>query len=133
VRTFSKPCNRDLLSLVAELAGNLTCFVLVRSTDMYADADCLPPPPSRRQHFHKDVRKQLYSDNDDRQFFDRIKCALKTIEGRLEEGRVALQHLELFLVNVACDDPGATIGSQLVLPLLQVGAGNITAVNPSVM
>ena len=30
-----------------------------------------------------------------------------------------LQHLELFLVNVACDDPGAAIGSQLVLPLLQ--------------
>jgi hypothetical protein len=75
---------------------------------------------SCRQHFHKDVRKQLYSDSDDRQFFDRIKCGLKTIEGRLEEGRVALQHLELFLVNVACDDPGATIGSQLVLPLLQV-------------
>jgi hypothetical protein len=66
------------------------------------------------------VRKQLYSDSDDRAFFDRIKCGLKTIEGRLEEGRVALQHLDLFLVNVACDDPGATIGSQLVLPLLQV-------------
>jgi hypothetical protein len=79
-----------------------------------------------RQHFHKDVRKQLYSDSDDRQFFDRIKCGLKTIEGRLEEGRVALQHLELFLVNVACDDPGATIGSQLVLPLLQVGWGSAT-------
>lgn len=30
-----------------------------------------------------------------------------------------MQHLELFLVNVACDDPGAAIGSQLVLPLLQ--------------
>ncbi|WIA33521.1 hypothetical protein OEZ86_006646 [Tetradesmus obliquus] len=72
-----------------------------------------------RQHFHKDVRKQLYSDVDDRAFFDRIKTALKAIEGRLEEGRVALQHLELMLTNVACDDPGAAIGSQLVLPLLQ--------------
>jgi hypothetical protein len=81
---------------------------------------CALPCVLCRQHFHKDVRKQLYSDADDRQFFDRIKCGLKTIEGRLEEGRVALQHLELFLVNVACDDPGATIGSQLVLPLLQV-------------
>jgi hypothetical protein len=66
------------------------------------------------------VRKQLYSEKDDRVFFDRIKCALKTIEGRLEEGRVALQHLEVLLVNVACDDPGTVIGSQLVLPLLQV-------------
>lgn len=44
-----------------------------------------------RQHFHKDVRKQLYSDTDDRNFFNRIKDALKTVETRLEEGRVALQ------------------------------------------
>jgi hypothetical protein len=66
------------------------------------------------------VRKQLYNGIDDRQFFDRIACGLKTVEDRLEEGRVALQYLELFLVNVACDDLGATISSQLVLPLLQV-------------
>lgn len=44
-----------------------------------------------RQHFHKDVRKQLYSDADDRNFFNRIKDALKHVESRLEEGRVALQ------------------------------------------
>lgn len=66
------------------------------------------------------MRKQLYSNSDDKAFFDRIKMGLKYVETRLEEGRVALQHLELFLVNVACDDPGAAIGSQLVLPLLQV-------------
>jgi hypothetical protein len=73
----------------------------------------------RRQHFQKDVRKQLYSEEDDRNFFNRIKDALKTTESRLEEGRVALQHLEMFLLNVACDDPGAAIGTQLVLPMLQ--------------
>lgn len=72
-----------------------------------------------RQHFHKDVRKQLYSEDDDRSFFNRIKDALKSTEARLEEGRVALQHLEMFLLNVACDDPGAAIGTQLVLPMLQ--------------
>lgn len=32
---------------------------------------------------------------------------------------VALQHLEMHLINVACDDPGAMIGTQLALPLLQ--------------
>lgn len=79
-----------------------------------------PPPHTHRQHFHKDVRKQLYSEDDDRSFFNRIKDALKGTEARLEEGRVALQHLEMFLLNVACDDPGAAIGTQLVLPLLQV-------------
>jgi hypothetical protein len=75
---------------------------------------------SCRQHFQKDVRKQLYRDADDRKLFDRIACELKAIEARLEDGRAALQHLELFLVNVACDDLGATISSHLVLPLLQV-------------
>lgn len=28
------------------------------------------------------------------------------VEKRLEESRVALQHLEMQLINVACDDPG---------------------------
>lgn len=76
-------------------------------------------PLTHRQHFQKDVRKQLYSEDDDRQLFNRIKDALKQTDARLEEGRVALQHLEMFLLNVACDDPGAAIGTQLVLPMLQ--------------
>ena len=31
----------------------------------------------------------------------------------------ALQHLEMQLINVACDDPGASIGANMALPLLQ--------------
>ena len=31
----------------------------------------------------------------------------------------ALQHLEMQLINVACDDPGAAIGANMALPLLQ--------------
>ena len=65
------------------------------------------------------MRKQLYTDTDDRNFFNRIKDELKEVEGRMENGRVAVQHMELFLINVACDDPGAAIGAQLVLPQLQ--------------
>lgn len=72
-----------------------------------------------RNHFHKDVRKQLYSDVDDRNFFEALKQALKAIEKRLEDSAVALQHLEMALINVACDDPGAMIGTQLALPILQ--------------
>lgn len=41
------------------------------------------------------------------------------VEKRLEDGRVVLQHLEMHLINVACDDPGALIGAQLALPILQ--------------
>ena len=41
------------------------------------------------------------------------------MEKRVEENRVALQHLEVHLINTACDDPGATIGTQLAQPLIQ--------------
>lgn len=41
------------------------------------------------------------------------------MEERLAVGAAALQHLEMSLVNTACDDPGAAIGSQLALPMLQ--------------
>ncbi|KAG1660965.1 hypothetical protein FOA52_005590 [Chlamydomonas sp. UWO 241] len=72
-----------------------------------------------RTHFHKDVRKQLYGDTEHQMFFDWLKSEVKVIDKRLEELRVALQHLEMHLLNCACDDPGATIGMQLALPLLQ--------------
>ncbi|GAX74273.1 hypothetical protein CEUSTIGMA_g1722.t1 [Chlamydomonas eustigma] len=72
-----------------------------------------------RSHFHKDVRKQLYGETEDKQFFDSLKQEVKVIEKRLEESRVALQHLEMNLMNTGCDDPGALIGLQLALPILQ--------------
>eukprot|EP00884_Botryococcus_braunii_P009363 jgi/Botrbrau1/18428/Bobra.0072s0020.2 len=77
------------------------------------------PREKLRDHFQKDVRRQLYTLDDDVTFFDWIKHELKSVEKRLEDGRVALQHFMMFLINVACDDPGATIGVQLALPLLQ--------------
>ncbi len=75
--------------------------------------------PKLQAHFQKDVRRQLYNETDDRSFFNRIKDELKQVEKRLEDGRGALQHLEMHLINVACDDPGAVIGAQLALPILQ--------------
>lgn len=50
----------------------------------------------------------------------RVQSERKAVEERLAVGAAALQHLEMSLVNTACDDPGAAIGSQLALPLLQV-------------
>ena len=67
----------------------------------------------------QDVRRQLYADEDDRKFFGWVQTQLKSTEKRLEDGRAVLHHLEAQLINVACDDPGATIGAQLALPLLQ--------------
>ncbi|BDA41097.1 probable inactive ubiquitin carboxyl-terminal hydrolase 54 at C-terminar half [Coccomyxa sp. Obi] len=72
-----------------------------------------------RSHFQKDVRRQLYSMDDDRNFFDWIQKELRAVERRLEDGRAVLAHLEGALINVSCDDPGAPIGQQLALPLLQ--------------
>ena len=68
----------------------------------------------------QDVRKQLYTDEDDRTFFAWIQKERRTVEDRLADGAAALQHLEMALVNTACDDPGAAVGAQLALPLLQV-------------
>ena len=67
----------------------------------------------------QDVRRQMYNADDDRNFFDWIQRELRAVEKRLEEGRACLAHLELALINVACDDPGAAVGTQLALPLLQ--------------
>ena len=67
----------------------------------------------------QDVRRQLYSMDDDRNFFDWIQKELRAVERRLEDGRAVLAHLEGALINVSCDDPGAPIGQQLALPLLQ--------------
>ena len=67
----------------------------------------------------QDVRRQLYVDEDDRKFFNWVQSQLKQTEKRLEDGRAVLHHLEAQLINVACDDPGAAIGAQLALPLLQ--------------
>ena len=67
----------------------------------------------------QDVRRQLYSDKDDREIFTTIQDQLRRIDKQLEDGRAALQHLEMALINVACDDPGAAIGGHLILPLLQ--------------
>ena len=72
-----------------------------------------------RSAFHKDFKKQLYSDTDDQTFSSRIRTELKTVEKRVEEGAVVVQHLEMFLINVACDDPGALVGTSIVLPMLQ--------------
>lgn len=62
-----------------------------------------------RATFHRDFKKQLYSDVDDTTFFNRIKKELKHMDRRLEDGAVVLQHLEMFLINVACNDPGRSV------------------------
>jgi hypothetical protein len=69
-----------------------------------------------RAHFHKEIRRQLYTEKDDRQFFDRIKTVLLDLEKRIDAGCAALSHMETIIVNLACDDPGAVIGSNLLLP-----------------
>ena len=66
----------------------------------------------------QDVRRQLYSMDDDRTFFDWIQKELRAVERRLEDGRAVLAHLEGALINVSCNDPGAVVGQQLGVPSL---------------
>jgi len=72
-----------------------------------------------RSHFESATRAQLYDDEDDQKISNKINAQLGGLEAALEEGRVALLHIESFAINVACDDPGIIIGSSLVLPFLQ--------------
>jgi len=55
-----------------------------------------PPGPARAQ----DVRRQMYTADDDRVFFDWIQRELRAVDKRLEDGRACLAHLELALVNL---------------------------------
>ena len=65
------------------------------------------------------MRRQLYGDEDYKNFFEWILDEIKHINKKLEAGSAVLHHLEMFLMNVACNDPGAAIGANLVLPILQ--------------
>ena len=68
----------------------------------------------------QDVRCLLCSEDDDMQVINSIQGHLIVTEERLAEGRAVLFHLQTQLMNVACIDPGAIVGEQLALPILQV-------------
>jgi hypothetical protein len=72
-----------------------------------------------RSQFFSDFRRQLYNNEDDRSFYVEVQASLKTLGEQLEQGKVAIGQLEQHLLNVACDDPGATVGMGLILPVLQ--------------
>ena len=72
-----------------------------------------------RTNFHTSFLQQLYAHTDDINIFEMVQKQLKEVERRLDDGNVAVQHLMAFAVNVACDDPGITIGTNIVLPYLQ--------------
>ena len=69
----------------------------------------------------QDMRRQLYREDDDIESVQCTQIQIKDIEKRIGEGRAILLHLQNQLMNVACDNPGAAIGAQLALPILQVG------------
>ena len=69
----------------------------------------------------QDVRHLLYVEDDEVEIFEWIQGQMKDTKKRLTEGRAVLIYLQNLLVNVACDDPGAAIGAQVALPMLQVG------------
>jgi hypothetical protein len=72
-----------------------------------------------RLQFFGDLRRQLYSNDDDRDLFGQIRKQLKDVEVQLEEGEVVISFLQQQLLNVACDDPGPLIGMALILPEFQ--------------
>lgn len=88
------PCSQLLACSPRPFPLNISPPLLIRPPTN----PCTPITPAQtsqlsklRQHFHKDIRRQLYGDQDDHDFFDIIKKQLKEIEKRLEDGRAALQ------------------------------------------
>ena len=71
-----------------------------------------------RNQFFEEMRKQLYSEDEDKYFYREVQKGIKEVETRMEEAKVAVSQLEQQLLNVACDDPGSTVGMSLLLPLL---------------
>ena len=63
--------------------------------------------------------RQRHSDADDHSIYQRSQVQLTDIKKQQEGGRVVLPLLETQLINVACEDPGAVVGTHLILPLLQ--------------
>lgn len=72
-----------------------------------------------RHQFRTEVCHQLYHLEDDIALFGQINRQLKEVSSKVEDGRAALQHLEAFVLNVSCDDPGIAIGINLILPFIQ--------------
>lgn len=60
----------------------------------------------QRENFWRNYRTKLYRESEDIEMYNQILSQLRCIENKLEEGKVALVHLEMHLINVACDDPG---------------------------
>ena len=67
----------------------------------------------------QDVQPQLRSNEDDHGICLGLQAQLKAIKTRQANGQAVLCHLRAQLINVACDDPGAAVGTHLVLPLLR--------------
>lgn len=80
-----------------------------------------------RAQFFDDMRRQLYTDADDRAFFADIQASIVSLAAQMEQGQVAILYLEQNLLNVSCDDPGAALGLNVVLPLLQDRLDDVAA------
>ncbi|XRB03791.1 USP domain-containing protein [Pycnococcus provasolii] len=71
-----------------------------------------------RLKFHESIHSQLYSDEDDFNFFNRIKEQIKEINNKIEVAQAAFTHQELLLTNILCVDPCAEVSQHLSLPYL---------------
>ena len=65
------------------------------------------------------LRPKFIGEADDKLFLATITSQIKGRDKLIEDGWEALRLLEKQMVDVACDDPGETIGGLLMLPLLR--------------
>ena len=75
--------------------------------------------PKTKPSILQDVRYQLHGEAEDHRLYQLAQKQLKQIEKRQLKGQAVLPLLENSVINLACDDPGAAIGPQLILPTLR--------------
>ena len=73
-----------------------------------------------RRKFHESVYSQLFCDEDDMNFFNRMMNQIKEINNEIEVAQAALTHQEHLLTSILCVDPGAEVSHHLILPYLQM-------------
>jgi hypothetical protein len=72
-----------------------------------------------RATFVDTFQGRLFTSQQDKMLFSSLVSNLKHSQQQLQQGRVALQHLQRLLLAVASDDLGVTVLQQLLLPAVR--------------
>ncbi|CAG9460117.1 unnamed protein product [Pedinophyceae sp. YPF-701] len=118
---------RNLLVLVDELTRDIERRRLLAGANGAADVEegggaNVAQRIAMYEHrckFFTRILRELYTDEDDRNHFNWIQDSMRVIEHDSRALSVIAAHLESQVLNLACDDLGQMVSSQITLPVLR--------------